>query len=105
MEQFYRDSPIVIGEVAFLFGFSQNYLGQLFTLRAGKNLAEYVTVAKVSAARDMMVKRDMKIYEISEAMGFEILARSLRRWRGTPREITCSECSHRHRSNTRSRPS
>lgn len=33
---------------------------------------EYTTAAKINAAKEMMACGDMKVYEISEKLGFEI---------------------------------
>ena len=58
-------------EVALLFGFSQNYLSSLFTRYGGCSFVEYTTQLKIAAAKEMMSKQDLKIYEIADTLGFE----------------------------------
>lgn len=60
-----------LGEVAALFGFSQNYLSHLFTKYAGSSFVEYVTRTKISIAKEMMASSSDKMYEIAEKLGFE----------------------------------
>ncbi|AEC02939.1 response regulator transcription factor [Parasphaerochaeta coccoides] len=60
-----------LGEVSALFGFSQNYLSHLFTKYVGTSFVEYVTRAKISTAKEMMVSSNDKIYAIAEKLGFE----------------------------------
>lgn len=60
-----------LGEVALLFGFSQNYLSSLFSRYSGCSFVEYTTSAKIAAAKEMMTKGDFKIYEVADKLGFE----------------------------------
>lgn len=60
-----------LGEVAMLFGFSQNYLSSLFSRYSGCSFVEYTTQVKVAAAKEMMAKGDYKMYEIADTLGFE----------------------------------
>ncbi|HBO36493.1 MAG TPA: hypothetical protein DD633_08085 [Sphaerochaeta sp.] len=60
-----------LGEVALLFGFSQNYLSSLFSKYSGCSFVEYTTNAKIAAAKEMMAKGDYKIYEVADTLGFE----------------------------------
>ncbi len=60
-----------LGEVALLFGFSQNYLSSLFSRYSGCSFVEYTTNAKIAAAKEMMAAGDYKIYEIADKLGFE----------------------------------
>ncbi|WP_293910503.1 response regulator transcription factor [Sphaerochaeta sp. UBA5836] len=60
-----------LGEVALLFGFSQNYLSSLFSKYSGCSFVEYTTNAKIAAAKEMMAKSDYKIYEVADTFDFE----------------------------------
>lgn len=60
-----------LNEVADLFGFSPNYLSQLFAHCAGCSFVEFITREKISAAKEMMAAGNIKIYEIAEKLGFE----------------------------------
>lgn len=60
-----------LNEVAAVFGFSPNYMSQLFAKNAGCNFVEYITNEKIAAAKEMLQAGDAKIYEIAQALGFE----------------------------------
>jgi two-component system response regulator YesN len=60
-----------LGEVALMFGFSQNYLSSLFSRYSGCSFVEYTTNAKIAAAKEMMANGDYKVYEIADKLGFE----------------------------------
>lgn len=65
------DRKLSLNEVSALFGYSPNYLSQLFARYAGCSFVEYITKEKVRAAKAMMAAGNEKIYEISEKLGFE----------------------------------
>ena len=74
IQQYIKDNlgrKLQLGEVALLFGFSQNYLSSLFSKYGGCSFVEYTTNAKVQAAKEMMASGDYKMYEISDKLGFE----------------------------------
>jgi len=74
IQQYIKDNlgrKLQLGEVALLFGFSQNYLSSLFSKYGGCSFVEYTTNAKIQAAKDMMASGDYKMYEISDKLGFE----------------------------------
>ena len=60
-----------LNEVASAFNFSPNYLSQLFAQWGESGFVEFVTATRVNAAKDLMTSTDLKIYEISERVGFE----------------------------------
>ena len=60
-----------LNEVAAVFNFSSNYLSQLFAQWGDSGFVEFVTATRVNAAKDLMATTDLKIYEISEQVGFE----------------------------------
>lgn len=57
--------------MAAVFGFSPNYLSQLFARQADCPFVEYVTREKIRAAKDMMREENVKLYEIAERLGFD----------------------------------
>lgn len=65
------DKRLTLGNVAAVFGFSPNYLSQLFAKQGGCSFVEYITQEKIRAAKEMMQAGDVKIFEISEQLGFE----------------------------------
>jgi two-component system response regulator YesN len=60
-----------LGEVAAVFNFSPNYLSQLFTRYAGTGFVEYITAARIAAAKEMLARGEGPIYEIAEKLGYE----------------------------------
>ena len=65
------DKRLSLNDVASVFNFSPNYLSQLFAQSGETGFVEYVTDARVIAAKELMATTDLKIYEISERVGFE----------------------------------
>lgn len=62
---------LTLNNVAAVFGFSPNYLSQLFARQAGCTFVEYVNGEKIRAAKEMMREENVKVYEIAERLGFE----------------------------------
>lgn len=60
-----------LNDVAVVFNFTPKYLSQLFAQWGESGFLEFVTAARVNAAKDLMATTDLKIYEISERVGFE----------------------------------
>lgn len=65
------DKKLTLNEVAAVFNFSPNYLSQLFAQNSDSGFVEFVTSTRISAAKALMAGTDLKIYEISERIGFE----------------------------------
>ena len=65
------DKRLSLNDVASVFNFSPNYLSQLFAQSGETGFVEYVTDTRVIAAKELMATTDLKIYEISERVGFE----------------------------------
>lgn len=62
---------LTLAEVAGAIGISQNYLSSLFRLYNGSGFSEYVAESKIQLAKEMLAKGNMKIYQISEKLGFD----------------------------------
>ncbi len=65
------DKRLSLNRVAAVFGFSANYLSQLFAKQASQSFVEYVTEEKIRLAKEIMQQNNIKIYEIAERLGFE----------------------------------
>lgn len=65
------DRKLSLNQVADMFNFSPNYLSHLFSKTAKVNFVEYVTEAKITAAKEMMQRGEGRIYEISQKLGYE----------------------------------
>lgn len=59
-----------LNDVASVFNFSPNYLSQLLS-RNGEGFVEFVTAMRINAAKELMASTDLRIYEISDRVGFE----------------------------------
>ncbi|WP_150266037.1 helix-turn-helix domain-containing protein [Paenibacillus tepidiphilus] len=64
-------TKLSLNQVADVFNFSPNYLSHLFSKVAKVNYVEYITETKMAAAKEMMVRGEGRIYEISQKLGYE----------------------------------
>lgn len=62
---------ISVQDIADTFEVSPNYLSQLFKKHMGIGLNEYITTQKITESRYLLKESNMKIYEISDYLGFE----------------------------------
>lgn len=60
-----------LNQVADVFNFSPNYLSHLFSKIAKVNYVEYITETKIAAAKEMMLRGEGRVYEISQKLGYE----------------------------------
>lgn len=65
------DKRLSLNEVASAFNLSPSYLSQLFSQWGERGFVEFVTATRVNAAKDLMANTDLKVYEISERVGFD----------------------------------
>lgn len=65
------NKKLTLNDVAAVFNFSPNYLSQLLSNSGEGSFVEFVTATRIDAAKELMAATDMKIYEISEKLGFE----------------------------------
>ncbi|HOE07644.1 MAG TPA: AraC family transcriptional regulator [Treponemataceae bacterium] len=62
---------LYLTDIASHFCLTPNYFSQLFTKAAGITITEFVTIEKIKEAKKMLQSGDIKIYEISDTLGFE----------------------------------
>lgn len=62
---------ITLNNVATVFSISPNYLSQLFKKYNDTGFNEYCTQVKIEKAKLLLRNQNLKIYEISESLGFE----------------------------------
>ncbi|MFC5653669.1 helix-turn-helix domain-containing protein [Paenibacillus solisilvae] len=65
------ESKITLKQVAERFGFSPNYLGQLFKEETGGHFSDYVIRARMRKACELLLEPGLKIYEIADRMGYK----------------------------------
>lgn len=86
-------SKLSLNQVADVFNFSPNYLSHLFSKVAKVNYVEYITEIKITAAKEMMVRGEGRIYEISQKLGYEsafYFSKVFKKVTGLSPGITCS---------------
>lgn len=64
-------NKVQLNEVAEALELSPAYLSVLFKKTTGVGFSEYIYTKKIEKAKEMLLSRDMKIYEVAEALGFE----------------------------------
>lgn len=62
---------IILQDIADTFGVSPNYMGQLFKKHMNIGINEYITNQKISESKRLLKDTSLKIYEISDQLGFE----------------------------------
>lgn len=67
-ENFAQD--ITLSAMANRYKISPGYLSLLFTERTGKNFIDYLTERRIKKAKELLKHSDLKIYEISSAVGY-----------------------------------
>jgi len=65
------EKKLTLNTVAEVFNISPNYLSILFSKYNDIGFTDYINQCKIEAAKQMMIDGDLKIYEISELLGFE----------------------------------
>lgn len=66
----YQDS-IKLEGIAQLFGYNSSYLGKLFQKKVGESFNSYLDYVRVSHAKILLTQGNLKIYEISERVGYK----------------------------------
>ncbi len=62
---------LTLNDVAKAIGVSQNYLSALFKIYNQLGFTNYVTKLKVKSAQTLLAKEHLKVYQISEQLGFD----------------------------------
>ncbi len=57
--------------IAKLFGYNSSYLGKLFSKKVGESFNSYLDYVRVSHSKILLAQGNMKIYEISERVGYK----------------------------------
>lgn len=70
IEDNYSDEGITLGAVASVVGFNEKYFSSKFSQEFGQSFISYLTELRIHKAKELMEKTNMKVYEISEAIGY-----------------------------------
>jgi two-component system response regulator YesN len=61
---------ISLKELSQKFNINLYYLSQLFKKKTGQNYSDYLSHLRINRAKELLIKTDMKVYEICEAVGY-----------------------------------
>lgn len=64
------ETRVTLKQAADHFGFSPNYLGQLFKEETGEHFSDYVTRARMRRACELLLDPCLKVYEIADRIGY-----------------------------------
>jgi two-component system response regulator YesN len=64
------ETDITLSAMATRYKISPSYLSLLFSERTGKNFSDYLTERRIKKAKELLKHSDLKIYEISNAVGY-----------------------------------
>ncbi|SHH73545.1 response regulator transcription factor [Clostridium grantii] len=67
----FADANLSLGEVASLAGLNERYFSSKFKKECGKSFIEYLQSIRINKAKKLMEGTTMKVYEISEAVGYK----------------------------------
>jgi YesN/AraC family two-component response regulator len=61
---------ISLKELSAKFNINLVYLSQLFKKKTGQNYSDYLSHLRMDKAKELLIKTDMRVYEICEAVGY-----------------------------------
>ncbi len=65
------EEKIALNQVADIFGISPNYLSILFSKYNDMGFVDYINHAKIDRAKQLLSEGNLKVYEISDKLGYE----------------------------------
>lgn len=66
----YANPELTLGSVAGFIGLNEKYFSSRFTKEEGQTFSNYLTEVRIRKARELMETTDLKIYEISQSVGY-----------------------------------
>lgn len=66
----YANPELTLGSVAGYVGLNEKYFSSRFTKEEGMTFSNYLTEVRIRKARELMEQTDLKIYEISQNVGY-----------------------------------
>ena len=70
ISDYYFDPSISLGAVAEFVGLNEKYFSTRFSNETGTTFTAYLTDLRIKKAKEMLERTNMKVYEISEAVGY-----------------------------------
>lgn len=65
------DHDLKLEKISKLFNYNSAYLGQIFYKVRGDNFNNTLDVIRITNAKRLLAESDMKVYQISEAVGYK----------------------------------
>lgn len=81
----YADPSLSLSVLCRKLGVGHNYLSSVFRKETGKTVTDYIRETRVEAAKHLLLTTELKVYEVSERVGYrsvEHFSRSFRRQTG-----------------------
>lgn len=69
VNEFYKDG-ITLDQIAARLNITPEYLGSLFNREIGTNFSTYIKEYRIKKAKELLMSKDLKTYEISEQVGY-----------------------------------
>lgn len=66
----YANPELTLGSVAGYIGLNEKYFSSRFTKEEGMTFSNYLTEVRIRKAKELMEQTDLKIYEISQSVGY-----------------------------------
>lgn len=70
MQDNFTNPELMLKTVADFVGFSEKYFSSRFTQECGCPFIGYLNDLRIGRAQELLLQTDMKIYEISDAVGY-----------------------------------
>lgn len=65
------EEKLSLNEIASIYSISPSYLSALFKKYCNIGFSEYITQMKINRAKELLLKENYKVYEVSDMLGFE----------------------------------
>ena len=78
LDDSYMRADLTLGEVAQSSGYNEKYFCTLFKKRFDVSYSDYLTGLRIAAARELLEKTNMRMYEVCDAVGYNSVEHFLR---------------------------
>ena len=85
IQELYTDPSLSLSVLCRILGVGHNYLSAIFRKETGKTVTDFIRETRVEAAKPLLLTTDLKVYEVSEKVGYrsvEHFSRSFRKQTG-----------------------
>ena len=78
LDDSYMRADLTLGEVAQRSGYNEKYFCTLFKKRFDVSYSDYLTGLRIAAARELLEKTNMRMYDVCDAVGYNSVEHFLR---------------------------